>query len=99
MERQQLRRLLRADTQLIVDAFTARQYLRPHQSLAAMLPEVTRDTGCCPNAIAQAMAWLNLDPSTAIGRLRRSELIQLARSIQRFWRNAPHRETADTHTA
>jgi hypothetical protein len=94
MDRQQLRRLLRADTQLILDAFTTRQHLRPHQPIDQMLPDVVNEIGCCPNAIAQAMDWLHIDPKLSIGRLRRSELMQLARSIQRFWRNASIRATA-----
>jgi hypothetical protein len=88
MDRVQLRRLLRADTQLILDAFTTRQHLRPHQPIAQICPDVTRDVGCCPNAVAQAIQWLNIDPRMPIGRLRRSELMQLSRSIQRFWRKA-----------
>jgi len=96
MDRQQLRRLLRADTQLILDAFTTRQHLRPHQPIQQVLPDVVNDIGCCPVAIAQAMEWLRIDPKMPIGRLRRSELMQLSRSIQRFWRNASIRATAST---
>jgi hypothetical protein len=40
------------------------------------------------------MEWLHIDPNQQIGRLRRSELMQLARSTQRFWRNASIRATA-----
>ena len=94
MDRQQLRRLLRADTQLILDAFTTRQHLRPHQPIGQVLPSIVAEVGCCPNAIAQAMEWLHIDPAMAIGRLRRTELMQLSRSIQRFWRNASLRATA-----
>jgi hypothetical protein len=94
MDRQQLRRLLRADTQLILEAFTTRQYLRPHRPIGQVLPDIVDDVGCCPNAVAQAMEWLRIEPTLAIGRLRRTELMQLARSIQRFWRNASIRATA-----
>ena len=38
------------------------------------------------SAIEQALNWLQLDGSQSVGRLRRTELMQLARSIHRFWR-------------
>jgi len=96
MDRLQLRRLLRADTQLILDAFTTRQFIRPHQRVADMLPEVIHEVGCCPVAVEKAMEWLGIDPMVAIGRLRRTELMQLARSIQRFWRNSQIRTAIST---
>jgi hypothetical protein len=95
MDRQQIRRLLRADTQLILDAFTTRQHLRPHQPIGEMLPDITRELGCCPIAVDQAIDWLGINSTMPVGRLRRSELMQLARSIQRFWRNATSRATVN----
>ena len=44
--------------------------------------------GICPGAVARAIEWLNVDPDASIGRLRRTELTQLARSIERFWRDS-----------
>jgi hypothetical protein len=44
--------------------------------------------GVCPNAAEHALRWLGVKPGTKIGRLRRTELMQLARSIHRFWRQA-----------
>jgi len=38
------------------------------------------------------LTWLNLPPDRSIGRLRRGELIQLARCMHRYWlesANAP----------
>lgn len=42
-------------------------------------------TGACPAAASRALAWLDLAADRPIGRLRRAELIQLARSTHRFW--------------
>src|SRR5829696_5749347 len=70
----------------LVQLLTHRQHLRPHLSVGEVLEQSTTELGCCPIAIARAVQWLNLDASRAIGRLRRSELLQLARSVHRFWR-------------
>jgi hypothetical protein len=50
-----------------------------------VLEETTEQLGCCPQAIARALSWLHIDPSLAIGRLRRSEIMQLANAVHRFW--------------
>jgi len=34
------------------------------------------------------MEWLQFDGTRAIGRLRRCELLQFARSVERFWRSS-----------
>ena len=67
---------------------STRQYLAPHRALGDVLNEVQKSLGFCPNAAATALEWLKLNPAGAVGRLRRSELIQLARSIHRFWTQA-----------
>ena len=73
----------------IVALLTDRQHLRPHLSVREVLEQATRELGCCPIAIARAAEWLNLDATRAIGRLRRSELLQLARAVHRFWHSQP----------
>jgi hypothetical protein len=88
------RRLLNADFQNLLDTLTTRQHLNPHEPVGVVLGRAVECLGVCPNAIAQATQWLALDPSTPIGRLRRTELTQLARSVHRFWRQAK-RERAD----
>jgi hypothetical protein len=70
----------------MLDAFSTYQHLHPHEPLADALAQVRDEQGICPNAIEAAIQWLELDPTKAIGRLRRTELMQLARSIHRFWR-------------
>jgi hypothetical protein len=71
----------------IVELLTSRQHLRPHSSVGQVLAQATTELGCCPIAVARATTWLNLDVTRAIGRLRRSELLQLARAISRFWQS------------
>jgi hypothetical protein len=70
----------------IVQLLTDRQHVHPHLSVREVMEQATTELGCCPIAIERATQWLNLDTSRAIGRLRRSELLQLARSVHRFWR-------------
>src|SRR5438309_12024440 len=62
-----------------------RQYLQPHQELGEALADLSRDVGFCEGAAASAMAWLQLAEHTKIGRLRRSEIMQLASAIDRLW--------------
>jgi hypothetical protein len=69
----------------IVELLTNRQHLHPHTSVHEVMAQATGELGCCPIAIDRAIRWLNLDPTRAIGRLRRGELLQLARSVHRFW--------------
>lgn len=87
------------DAERIVAELSTRQYLNPHRSLGQVLSDARDALGFCPDAAATALSWLKLDPALAVGRLRRGELIQLARSIHRFWRqslltHAPHSPSA-----
>lgn len=67
---------------------STRQYLAPHRHLGDVLNDSQRSLGFCPQAAATALNWLKLNPGAAVGRLRRSELMQLARSIHRFWQQS-----------
>ena len=69
----------------ILKHLTARQHVRPHQSILELLDETTELLGCCPAAIRRGIAWLGIDPARLVGRLRRSEIVQLARAVHRFW--------------
>ena len=84
--RASLQRLWRSTPNTLLDALSARQHLRPHESLSAMAAEMTARLGVCPGAMVQALRWLRLDPSSRVGRLRRTELTQMATAIHRFWR-------------
>ena len=89
MDRNYLRRLLVSDATELLSQLTTRQYLRPHRSLGDVLQELAMQAGICQGAVARAISWLDLDPQAAVGRLRRTELSQLARSLHRFWRQTP----------
>jgi hypothetical protein len=88
MTRSQIRRLLSVDADGVLEVLTRRQHLQPHAPLAAVLRETILELRCCPEAVRRAMQWLQLDPQRPVGRLRRTELTQLARTIYRMWRQA-----------
>ncbi|MGH7178689.1 MAG: hypothetical protein ACREJC_15030 [Tepidisphaeraceae bacterium] len=88
MTHSDLKRLMIADWQAILNLLTRRQHLRPHQTLREVLQDTITELNCCPLAVRSAVQWLRTDAEQAIGRLRRTELIQLSRSIHRFWRRA-----------
>jgi hypothetical protein len=88
MKRSLFRRLVGAEVDDLLGALSSAQYLNPHEPLAQSLKRTADALGVCPQAVNHAVAWLAVDPATPIGRLRRTELTQLARSIHRFWRHA-----------
>lgn len=94
MNRPLLRRLIHADFENLLEILTTRQHLAPHEPVGVALARTVDEIGVCPNATAQALQWLQLDGSTSIGRLRRTELMQLARTVHRYWR-----ENAGTQAA
>ena len=73
------------DFHTLLDVLSIRQYLTPHEPTGRSLKIVIDELGVCPRAVGQAIDWLHLDPLRAIGRLRRTELMQLARALHRFW--------------
>ena len=73
------------DAEDILRELSVRQHLTPRRPLKQVVAETVDVTGACPVAAERAMTWLGLAPELAIGRLRRSELMQLARSMYRFW--------------
>ena len=86
MHRQQTNgRLPDVDSDAILNHLTARQHLHPHRPVKEVLDETTDALGCCPRAIERGIEWLGIEPARAIGRLRRSEIVQLARAVHRFW--------------
>ncbi len=77
--------LLDISADVILNFLTTRQHVSPHASLISVLEETVERFGCCPQAVDRAIEWLGLDRSQLIGRLRRTELLQLSRAIHRFW--------------
>ncbi|HEX3359174.1 MAG TPA: hypothetical protein VHS31_19500 [Tepidisphaeraceae bacterium] len=86
MIRQETRTTPIAGDEQILGILTRRQFTFPHTTLRQALDATIKEVGCCPDAIARALEWLQIDWEQPIGRLRRTELTQLARSIHRFWR-------------
>jgi hypothetical protein len=80
--------LAAGDADRVVDALSRQQFLRPHQSVNDAVAAVVEELGICPEAAREAVESVQADPSLAVGRLRRSELMQLGRSIHRFWRHS-----------
>lgn len=95
MTRFELHRVLSATSDQIVQLLTDRQHTHPHLSVRVVMEQATTELGCCPQAIARATEWLQMDIEQPVGRLRRSELLQLARAVYRFWRETtPQTQTA-----
>jgi hypothetical protein len=91
MDRSFLRRAVQADADQLLEHLSQEQFAHPHASLKTVLQQTIDSTGVCPQAAEQALTWLQLDENRPIGRLRRTELTQLARSIHRHWRqNTPN---------
>jgi hypothetical protein len=68
----------------LVELLTVRQYLAPHQPVRDVLRLASAQLACPAPAVDQVSKWLHLDLHQPIGRLRRSELIQLANAFSRF---------------
>jgi hypothetical protein len=95
MNRWLFHRLLVNECESLLNDLSTRQHLHPHEPLRESLTRLESDLGVCPNAIEAALQWLDLDGAKSIGRLRRTELTQLARSIHRFWRQASTPQPAE----
>lgn len=67
----------------ILSNLTRSQHLHPHWALGRALDDLAKATGLCPDLLAAAIRWLNLDTTRLLGRYRRTELSQLARNIRR----------------
>jgi len=72
----------------IIAALTEQQHLQPHRPLAPTLAAVADLLAICPGAVSHAARSLGLDPQRKVGRLQRSELHQVARTIHRYWRQS-----------
>jgi len=83
------------DAEAILTYLTHRQHLLPLTPVSKILEQTTQVFGCCPLAIERGLQWLKIDADVKIGRLRRSELIQLSRAIHRFWMQGIEAAAAD----
>src|SRR5689334_2565290 len=99
MDRAYQRFLAVANADRIVDALSEQQHLRPHQSIDLAVQSVVDKLEICPQAASQALQTLQLTPTQAVGRLRRTELIQLGRTIHRLWRQSVASATGESQPA
>jgi hypothetical protein len=70
----------------LVSQLQTQQHLHPYRSLEVALQHLEQLIGLCPNVAEQAISALSLDRDVKIGRLRRCQLLQLARTLHRLWR-------------
>ncbi|MGH7213265.1 MAG: hypothetical protein ACREIT_00570 [Tepidisphaeraceae bacterium] len=88
MNRAAIRRPSDVDAEAILERLSTLQYLTPRKPVKDALGQAASELGFCPGAAETAARWLGVDDVSSVGRLRRTELAQLARSIHRFWRQA-----------
>ncbi len=81
-----LPRLQAGNADQLLDLLSQRQFVYPHQPVGQALVDIAGRMGYCEMIADRALAWLELDREAAIGRLRRTELAQLARCLHRLWR-------------
>jgi len=72
------------DSQSLFTHLSTQQFLHPHRSLKRALDLAVRELHYCPAGSDRAMHWLDIEPHQLVGRIRRTELAQLARSTHRF---------------
>jgi hypothetical protein len=85
--------LATGDAERLVQALSNQQFLKPHQSVEDALGAVVDELGVCPEAARVAMETLQVEAATPVGRMRRTELMQLARTLSRLWRQHVVEET------
>ena len=86
MKRSEQRAFSELQAEHLLDVLSMEQFVHPHQPTAHAALKLVQAAGVCHVAIARALDSLKLDKSKPIGRLRRTELAQLARVAHRFWR-------------
>jgi hypothetical protein len=79
---------LLAESDRIAQSLQTLQHTFPHLPLHAALARSSQHTGFCPSAADSAIDVLKLDRQRKVGRLRRCELLQLARTVHRLWQQS-----------
>jgi hypothetical protein len=83
MQRNLLRQVIAADVDRLANFLTQRQFVEPHQSVEGVLRKVIARFGFSPATIENSLRWLRIDRNVSIGRLRRTELTRLSRTLHR----------------
>jgi hypothetical protein len=74
------------DAAVVLQFLTDRQFVRPHKPLSGVLADARQLANVCPSVADRAVRWLGLDATQSVGRLRRTQLMQLAQCISRLQR-------------
>lgn len=75
-----------AEQMAILKILSEFQHLHPHARLDQAVERAARELGIGLRTGPHAMQWLQLDPAMSVGRLRRSQISQLAQSMHRIGR-------------
>jgi hypothetical protein len=86
MNRNTHRRRKGVDSAVILEELSTRQFLKPHQSLSDVLTEVAAALGLTLASVRDGAECLELDRSRSVGKLKRIELENLSRRIDRSHR-------------
>ena len=81
---------------MLAGLLTQMQFLRPHAACLTVLTRAADQVGLCGQPAVRVLQRLDLTPSTAVGRLSRSQLLQLANTFYRFARRLPAPERSQT---
>jgi ribosomal protein S12 methylthiotransferase accessory factor YcaO len=79
----ELRRRLEEDALRLLAGLSERQHLKPHTSLKAALNELAVSRGMPERSLTSAADRAGFDADTTIGRLRKVDLIRIARFAAR----------------
>ncbi|MFT3788864.1 MAG: hypothetical protein QM770_22285 [Tepidisphaeraceae bacterium] len=79
-----LRRRLNEGASDLLQALTTQQFLRPHASLTEAMQVIAGQKHFSHNLGTEAIERTDLDPASSIGRLRKVDLIRLARHAARL---------------
>jgi hypothetical protein len=82
MQRNLLQQIIEADVDRLTNFLSERQFVEPHQSIDGILRQAVERFGFSPAVIENSLRWLRIDKNLAVGRLRRTELVQLGRTLR-----------------
>lgn len=91
-----LRKMQAVDADVLLDELSDRQFLVPRKSLGDVLLDATHKLHLCPQATTRSLSWLGINRDVLIGRMRRTELVQLARCLSRFNRHLAGRQSCQS---
>jgi hypothetical protein len=88
MQRWQIRQFVQWNADSILERLMRSQWLRPHAKVGQVLDELAGELGFDPATLHRTASRLDGVGAVAIGRLRRTELTQLARALYRSRRGS-----------